>query len=398
MCGIVGCIGDKNAIKPVINGLKNLEYRGYDSAGIAFLGNEKKIKCVKRVGRVESLQNKLDAKHKSQLAIGHTRWATHGVPTIVNAHPHYNTDKTIFVITNGIIENHDDIRKFLTKQGYTFNTQTDSEVIPQLIDYHYKKSKNIQNAFKLAIKELKGAFAIVMASEYTPNKLFAAKISSPLAIGLGKNIIMLGSDASAICDYTKKIIYLDDYEIAEISLKNYKITNFKNGIDIKKGPVLIDINALGTDLGKYKHYMQKEIFEAPKTVQSAITGRVQLDTNSIKLGGLEIVEEHLQDIERILIVACGTSYYAGLVGEYLIEEIANIPVEVQQASEFKYKNEPITSKTVMLAISQSGETADTIAALKKVEGKGILRLGIVNTPGSTIARMTDAGVYWPRGT
>lgn len=399
MCGIVGYIGNKNALLPVLNGLKNLEYRGYDSAGIAYCDEANNFKCLKQAGRVEALENEI-AKHglgSSKIAIGHTRWATHGSPTIINAHPHFNSAQTIFVVHNGIIENHTAIRETLARQGYKFISGTDTEVIPHLIDYYYQKNRNLSKAFEQAIQELEGAYAIVMVSSIVPGRIFAAKLSSPLAIGLSKSAMMVGSDASAVADTASKIIYLEDYELATVTASTYKIKNFKRGRTINRQPEHLLIERQETSLGNFKHHMIKEIFDAPKTVQSAMLGRLKLEDSSIKLGGLERVENQLSSIDRILIVACGTSYYAGLVGEYLIEEIAGIPVEVQLASEFKYRQEPLSDNTAMLAISQSGETADTIAALKKVDGSGVLRLGIVNAPGSTVSRITDAGVYCHAG-
>ena len=398
MCGIVGYIGQNNALIPVINGLKNLEYRGYDSAGVAF-ESKKSIKSFRQVGRVEALQTELGDldSYTPSIAIGHTRWATHGAPTRLNAHPQCNNDNNIYVVHNGIIENHQAIRQMLKQESYYFASNTDTEVIPNLIDHYYKKTKNLDTAFTLAIQRLEGAYAIVMISNLSTKKIYAAKLSSPLAIGISPAGMMVGSDASAMNDVATKIVYLEDNELAIIREKSYKIKDLAKNKEVKRSPEQIELESIKSNLGSYKHYMLKEIYEAPQTVQSAILGRVNLDTNSIKLGGLEQVEDQLTNVERILIIACGTSYYAGLVGEYLIEQIANIPVEVQQASEFKYKSEPIFKNTVMLAISQSGETADTIAALKKVEGSGILRLGIVNAPGSTIARITDAGVYCHAG-
>ena len=398
MCGIVGYVGRGNALKPVINGLLNLEYRGYDSAGVAFATDDT-IRCIKQVGRVEALQSELSglAQIKPNTAIGHTRWATHGTPTKINAHPHYNSAKTIFVVHNGIIENHQELRSMLAKNGYHFVSHTDTEVIPHLIDYFYHKFNNLDLAFQTAIAELKGAYAIVMTSSYEPHKIYVARLSSPLCIGIGDDCTMVGSDASAVADASNKIIYLEDYEIAIISRNEYQIVNFLQKSKINRQPEDIILDDISASKGDFAHYMLKEINEAPKTIQNAILGRVKLDTNEIKLGGLEAVVNQLKNIDRLLIVACGTSYYAGLVGEYLLEEIANIPVEVQLASEFKYRQEPLSANSAVLAISQSGETADTISALKKVEPLGVLRLGIVNSPGSTIARITDAGVYCHAG-
>jgi glucosamine--fructose-6-phosphate aminotransferase (isomerizing) len=398
MCGIVGYVGRGNAIKPVLAGLNNLEYRGYDSAGVAFC-SDTIFHSVKQVGRVSALEAELAglAITKPNLAIGHTRWATHGSPTKLNAHPHYNGLRTIFVVHNGIIENHEEIRSMLESANYHFVSKTDTEVIPHLIDYFYQKFNNMDKAFETAVKELKGAYAIVMSTKHEPTKIYAARLSSPLVIGLGKDSNMVGSDASAVADSSEQIIYLDDYELAIVERKTYKIKNFKDKKTVDRQPEEIVLEDVAASKGDYEHFMLKEIFEAPKTIQNSILGRINLDTNTVKLGGLESVENNLRNIDRIIILACGTSYYAGLVGEYLLEEIAQIPVEVQLASEFKYRKEPLGKNTAILAISQSGETADTIAALKKVEDLGLLRIGIVNAPGSTIARMTDAGVYCHAG-
>lgn len=398
MCGIVGYIGRGNAINPVLAGLNNLEYRGYDSAGIAFC-SDTVFHSVKQVGRVSALENELAGLKMTRpnSAIGHTRWATHGTPTRLNAHPHFNTSHTIFVVHNGIIENHDEIRKMLQKNSYHFISHTDTEVIPHLIDHFYKKFGNMDKAFETAVRELRGAFAIAMTCKYEPAKIYAARLSSPLVIGVGKDSNMVGSDASAVADAAQKIVYIDDYEMVIIERKKYTIKNFKSKKVVTHQEEDIILDNIASNKGDYAHYMLKEIHEAPKTIQNSILGRIKLETNEIKLGGLESVENTLRNIDRIIIIACGTSYYAGLVGEYLLEEIAQIPVEVQLASEFKYREEPLSENTAILAISQSGETADTIAALKKVEQLGLLRIGIVNAPGSTIARITDAGIYCHAG-
>ena len=397
MCGIVGYIGNKQCFGPIIDGLETLEYRGYDSAGIAYLENSQ-VKTIKQVGSVQALKEKAaKTKHiDSQIGIGHTRWATHGSPTLANAHPHSDMTNSVYVVHNGIIENHEQIRKKLVDHGYTFLSETDTEVIPNLIHLYSKKLDHYQ-AFKKAITELQGAFAIAAFFVNDTKHIYAAKLSAPLIIGRGKAENFIASDPIAILEHTNKIIYLDDYEIAEISGKNVKIENIKNQVTTTREAELYDENIQKATLGDFPHFMLKEIFEAPQTVQSAIRGRVLVEKSLIKLGGLESVDAQLKYIDRIVIVACGTSYYAGLIGEYLIEEIAGIPVEVQLASEFKYRNEPFSRSTAILAISQSGETADTIAALKKVEDYGVLRLGVVNAVGSTIARMTDAGVYCHAG-
>lgn len=398
MCGIVGYVGRGNALEPVLAGLRNLEYRGYDSAGVAFC-TDNIFHSVKQVGRVEALEAELAGLRASKpnIAIGHTRWATHGAPTKLNAHPHHNSTHTIFVAHNGIIENHSDIRQLLEKAGYNFVSHTDTEVVPHLIDYYFNKWGDMDKAFELAVSDLDGAYAIVMTTKHEPTKIYAAKLSSPLVIGVGEDANMVGSDASAVADAAKKLVYMDDYELAIVERRTYKIKNFKQGTVVNKDEEDIILEDIATSMAGYAHYMLKEIHEAPQTIQNAILGRIKLETNDVKLGGLESVANQLKAIDRIIIVACGTSFYAGLVGEYLIEELAGIPVEVQQASEFKYRSEPLGPNTALLAISQSGETADTIAALKKVENQGILRLGIVNAPGSTIARITDAGVYCHAG-
>ncbi len=397
MCGIVGYIGKRSAEPIVLAGLETLEYRGYDSAGIATI-DRNKGKVTKKVGRVQSLKDAVAKDASSSfLAIGHTRWATHGAPTILNAHPHTNSDQTIFVVHNGIIENYQEIKTKLQESGYKFVSETDTEVVPHLIDFYFKELKSFEKAFKAALHDLRGAYAIAAITTHEPEKLFAARLSSPLVIGVGKKEYILASDATALMDHTKNVIYLDDYDVAVISNVKISIHNLKHGKQVDPKTELLDYDNEVAKLGNYDHFMLKEIFEAPATIRSAILGRAIPDQNLVKLGGLDNVVGQLKFIDRIVIVACGTSYYAGLVGEYLIEELAGIPVEVQHASEFKYRHEPFSRSTALLVISQSGETADTIAALKKVEDYGVLRLGIVNAVGSTIARMTDAGVYLHAG-
>lgn len=402
MCGIVGYIGSKhNGISVVLDGLQSLEYRGYDSAGIAFLDKKHQGHVIKQVGPVANvrtaLSNQSRDKDTSTLTIGHTRWATHGLPNTLNAHPHHNTDQTIFVVHNGIIENYALLRKKLEDKGYTFISQTDTEVIPNLIDFHYRELKHFGKAFEKALEELEGAYAIAAFTTHEPGQLYAARLSSPLALGVAKGGFIIASDPSAILEHTKEVLYLEDYEIATLTDRKYTLKNFRHAKEVDRKAETLAFDTSDISLGKFPHYMIKEMFDVPDTIRAAIRGRVRLEESNIKLGGLQEVSQQLGHIDRIIIVACGTSFYAGLVGEYLIEELAGIPVEVQQASEFKYREEPLTRSTAVLAISQSGETADTIAALKKVEGHGILRLGIVNAVGSTIARMTDAGVYLHAG-
>lgn len=399
MCGIVGYTGKKMALQPVLDGLKSLEYRGYDSAGVTLLDKSaaKTFKEIGRVKNIEAASTADDLAATAHTAIGHTRWATHGEPTTANAHPHANTDETIFVVHNGIIENHREIRKMLTKAGYIFVSKTDTEVVPHLIDYHLKQHQDFQRAFTATIQDLHGAYAIAAATTHEADALYIARLSSPLVVGIGEKENFIASDPSAIAEHTKKVIFLNDYEIAKITPDDVSVKNSKSTKLVKHATTELDYDIEQVGLGKYPHFMLKEINETPDTIRSATNGRVRPKSGTIKLGGLETVEEQLRYIDRIVIVACGTSYYAGLVGEYLIEEIAGIPVEVHLASEFKYRSEPFSRSTALLAISQSGETADTIAAIKKVEGYGVLKLGIVNAVGSTIARMTDAGVYCHAG-
>ncbi|HUD81008.1 MAG TPA: glutamine--fructose-6-phosphate transaminase (isomerizing), partial [Patescibacteria group bacterium] len=400
MCGIVGYIGKRQAVGIILDGLKDLEYRGYDSAGVALLDEKNQTGFVlKQAGRVEGLEKLLLEKQLpvSTIGIGHTRWATHGLPTTINAHPQTNTAKTIFVIHNGIVENYMELKLFLISKKYKFVSQTDTEVVPHLIDYYYRKTKSFDQAFEETIRSIKGAYAIVAMTTYEPDKLYVARLSSPLVIGVGKNEYIIASDPTPLMQHTKEVVYLEDYEIAVIDRKGYKIKQIEKDVNIERKSELLDFDINRVSKGDFPTFMLKEIYEAPQTIMSASLGRIKLETNTVKLGGLESVEGQLKFIDRIVIVACGTSYYAGLVGEYLIEELAGIPVEVQLASEFKYRHEPFSRSTAIIAISQSGETADTIAALKKVENYGVLRLGVVNAVGSTIARMTDAGVYTHAG-
>jgi glucosamine--fructose-6-phosphate aminotransferase (isomerizing) len=397
MCGIIGYIGGRSATEVVLDGLEALEYRGYDSVGIAAVDG-KKIEYMKQVGRVAGLKQAVsDNETKAKLAIGHTRWATHGGVTMQNAHPQTNAERSIFVVHNGIIENFNELKDKLVKNGYNFTSQTDTEVLPHLIDYYLKQLSSFEAAFEAALKDVRGAYSIVAISTTDPDTLYAARLSSPLVIGIGKNENFLASDASAIMDYTKKVVYLEDYDIAVIKKDSLRVGNLNEVKKTKPKIELLDYDNEKSSLGDFPNFMLKEIHETPAAIMTASVGRAVLEKKLVKLGGLENVQEQLKYIDRIVIVAMGTSYYASLVGEYLIEELASIPVEVQLSSEFNYKKEPFSRSTCLIAVSQSGETADTIAALKKVEDYGVLRLGIVNAVGSTIARMTDAGVYCHAG-
>lgn len=404
MCGIVGYVGKESAEDFVMEGLQALEYRGYDSAGIVTV-NDQKLKYLKDIGQVVNLKNHLketadknESKKGISCGIGHTRWATHGAVTDLNAHPHTNKDETVFVVCNGIIENYQELKEQLQNDGYKFISETDTEVVPHLIDHYLKKNKgNFLLAFKQAVGELRGAYAIAAVYSKEPKAFYIARLSSPLVIGVGDGEHFIASDPNALIEKTKKVIFLNDYEIGKITPEKALIESL-DPKNTNSGQITeLDYDAEQSDMGDFPHYMIKEISEIPATIKSATRGRVKPEINTIKLGGLESVKEQLEFIDRIVVVACGTAYYAGLIGEYLIEEIAGIPVEVQMASEFKYRHEPFSRGTALLVISQSGETADTIAAIKKVENYGVLKLGIVNAVGSTISRITDAGVYCHAG-
>ncbi len=399
MCGIVGYVGNKKtATRFVLDGLQALEYRGYDSAGLTTLVNNMPV-TIKQAGRVIGLRTQVNEQiaGDSQLAIGHTRWATHGSPTTLNAHPHSNRNGNIFIVHNGIIENYQELKAKLVKAGYEFVSDTDTEVIPHLIDYYLKSKGTFLDAFKKAAEDLQGAYAIAALHAAEKDKLYVARLSSPLVIGVGNHQHFVASDAAALMNKTKKVLYLDDYEIAVINPKSIKIHHLQHARDVYREAEILDYDHEKANLGDFPHYMLKEIYEAPQTIRLASLGRANSRTHTVKLGGLESVEEQLRHIDRIVIVACGTASYAAMLGEYLIEELAGIPVEVQIGSEFKYRNEPFSRGTALIVVSQSGETADTIAALKKAEKYGVLRLGVVNAVGSTIARMTDAGVYCHAG-
>ncbi len=397
MCGIIGYIGNDNGVDYVLGGLKNLEYRGYDSSGICIINNSSQTNLIKQVGGIDKLVQKIKiTKPNGKLIIGHTRWATHGKPSTQNAHPHFNNDRSIFIVHNGIIENYLEIKSKLTSRGYKFISETDSEVIPNLVDFYYKKVNSLSRAFRMALSDLKGTYAICLVSTIEPDKIFVSRLGSPLVIGKTKDKIFVSSDPSAITNKTKTVSFLNDFDIAEVALKKIKIFNQKGNKVSSAKFETISHNDSQNNLGDWPNYMIKEINQIPEVVELAIKGRLGAN-HQIKLGGLDDVSTQLEHIDRIVIVGCGTSYYAGLIGEYLIEEFANIPVEVELSSEFKYKNEPISRSTCLIAISQSGETADTIAALNKVKDFGVLKLGIVNSIGSTISRMTDAGVYCHAG-
>jgi glucosamine--fructose-6-phosphate aminotransferase (isomerizing) len=392
MCGIIGYIGYRQAIPILLNGLKRLEYRGYDSAGVGVI-KKKKITVIKTSGKIQNLEELLkDFDDEATIGIGHTRWSTHGAPTNYNAHPHTNGSGTIAIVHNGIIENYRTLKQMLKEMGYQFVSETDSEVIAHLISYFYEKEKNLFNATRLALHEVEGAYGICVISSDEPDKIIAARKGSPLIIGVGENEHFVASDASAILEYTNNVIFLEDGDIAEVSQKKFVIRSLDNQIKDREIEKLdLDISAI--EKGGFPHFMLKEIFEQPESIQNSIRGRVILSAGNVKLGGLEPVIDDLLDANRLILTACGTSWHAALVGEYMLEQYAEIPVEVEYASEFRYRNPVITKNDVVIAISQSGETADTLAAIREAKKRNALVLGICNVVGSSIARETQAGVY-----
>lgn len=403
MCGVVGCVGHENAVNFAIQGLSELEYRGYDSMGIAFpstdLSQPRKLEVYKSLSGVAGLDSELKSDdHQATTAIGHTRWATHGQPSIPNAHPQTNKLRTVALVHNGVIENHDVLRKELEYNGYTFSSDTDTEVIPHLIDLYLEEGQEPDEAFTTTVGRLSGAYAVLACIAREPNTIYAAKLGSPLVLGVNGGEHFASSDAMVWSDKTKKAVFLDDYEIARLSTDGYKSWSIQ-GYDTTRQPQELSDEYQQAEKGDFPYWMLKEINDQPQTVRAATSGRVHPAENLVKLGGLEDPEirEKLRQTERIVIVACGTSFHAGLIGERLIEEVAGIPVEVQLASEFRYRSEPLTPNTAVLAISQSGETADTRAAVEKANDLGLLSLGINNSPGSTIDRITKAGVHCRAG-
>lgn len=392
MCGIVGYIGNKNSVPIIIEGLKRLEYRGYDSAGVGIL-EEKGAVVYKREGKVSELESEIASLNlNSKIGIGHTRWATHGIPNTVNAHPHFNNDKTLLVIHNGIIENYSVLKNSLKAEGYEFVSDTDTEVLVNLIDTFLKKGKCLLESVRLALAKVEGTYGIAAIYKEEPDKIVVARKGSPLVIGVGDNENLIASDVNALIAHTNRVVYLEDNEIAEIYQDKFSVKTLLDE-ELKKSIEEVDGTIEELTKGGFPHYMLKEIMEQPESIRNSMRGRVVLKEGSAKLGGLYGYEERLANSKRIIICACGTSWHAGLVAEYMIEQYAGIPVEVEYASEFRYRNPILTNEDTVIFISQSGETADTLAALKEAKRKGALCVGIVNVVGSTIARESDTGVY-----
>lgn len=397
MCGIVAYVGHREAAPLIIKGLKRLEYRGYDSAGIALL-NGHGLKVYKKKGKVSALEAEIkDKELTAKIGIGHTRWATHGEPNDVNAHPHYSNSGRFAIIHNGIIENYASIKQSLLNKGYTFQSQTDTEVLVNFVeDIQKNKNCSLEEAVRIALHEVVGAYAIVIMDSEYPTQLIAARKGSPLVIGVGDDEFFFASDATPIIEYTKDVVYLDDYEIAVVKDNELTVKNLSNEeIDPYIQTVELELEAI--EKGGYEHFMLKEIFEQPRSIADSMRGRINTEDATLVLGGLGSYLDKIAKTKRIVIVACGTSWHAGLVGEYLLEELARINVEVEYASEFRYRNPIIKEGDIVIAISQSGETADTMAALELAKSKGAIILGVCNVVGSSIARITHAGVYTHAG-
>jgi glucosamine--fructose-6-phosphate aminotransferase (isomerizing) len=397
MCGIIGYIGKKEAFPIIIKGLKWLEYRGYDSAGVALLNGS--LEVYKKKGKVIELENfALTQNHGGSIGIGHTRWATHGEPNDINAHPHNSMNGTFTLVHNGIIENYAKLRDDLILHGYTFSSETDTEVLANLIEFFYNQSNeiNAEMAVQLALRKVVGAYGIAVLCKDEKDKIVVARKGSPLVVGLGNKEYFIASDAAPIAEFTSQVIYLNDEDIAVIKRDSFTLKNVQDTpVSVKISNIDLEIGEL--DKGDYEHFMLKEIHEQPKTIEETFRGRLRANHSEIVLGGLINIFPKIQNAERIIIIGCGTSWHAALIGEYLLEEFAQIPVEVEYASEFRYRKPVIGKNDVVILISQSGETADTLAALHLAKDKGATVIGICNVVGSTLSRETDAGVYTHAG-
>ena len=401
MCGIVGYTGFQDAYEVVINGLRRLEYRGYDSAGIVLDNNNSDFSVSKTKGKVDDLVAvSQELAGKSHVGMGHTRWATHGVPSDNNSHPHLSNNKKIALVHNGIIENYDTLKIMLTEKGFVFHSETDTEALVNLIQYMMDINPELDfpTAVRYALNEVFGAYAITVMHDDFPGVLVVARLGSPLAIGLGNNEYFIASDASPFVEFTKEAVYLEEGHMATISLENgVDIRNIKDNVKITPEVQQLKLSLEQIEKGGYEHFMLKEIFEQPKSIHDTLRGRLLVEEGIIKMAGIWDNLERLNQAQKITIIACGTSWHAGLIGEYLIEEFARIPVEVEYASEFRYRNPIISEKDIVIAISQSGETADTMAAIKMAKEKGAFVYGICNVVDSSISRVTDAGSYTHAG-
>jgi len=399
MCGIVGYIGPKPACDVLIEGLKRLEYRGYDSSGICVFYKDK-LHIAKSPGRISEMEKKIAgdvAIHTGTVGIAHTRWATHGEPSEANAHPHCDGSQRIALVHNGIIENYAPLKQFLQGKGYVFRSETDTEVLAQLVGRFYQDGAGtLEEAVRMALREVSGTYGIAVMSASEPDKLVVARKGSPLIVGVGSGEYIVASDASAVIEHTTNVIYLNDNELAVITRDNMRTMTLDN-VPVSKEIEQIEWSLEQIAKGGHEHFMIKEIFEQPEAVRTCMRGRLDLRDHRIQLGGLEPVMSQLVKMQRLILTACGTAWHAALVGDYLFEDLARIPTEVQYASEFRYRNPIVQEGTMVIAISQSGETADTLAALREAKDKGAMSLGIVNVVGSTVARETDAGIYLHAG-
>ena len=398
MCGIVAYVGQQEALPIIIKGLKRLEYRGYDSAGVALL-DQTGLSIYKKKGKVSELEKYLENSSDlhSKIGIGHTRWATHGEPNDVNAHPHYSSSEKFAMIHNGIIENYEVLKQDLLKKGHVFQSDTDTEVFVKFIEDIYTHNQcSLEEALRLALHKVVGAYAIVLINKEEPDTLIAARKGSPLVIGIGEDEFFLASDATPIIEYTNQVVYLDDYEIAVIRNNKLQVKTIEN---VATNPYItqLEMELEAIEKGGYEHFMLKEIYEQPKSIADCLRGRLDAASGRLVLGGLRDYMNKFQNAERIIITACGTSWHAGLVAEYLFEEFARVPVEVEYASEFRYRNPVISEKDFVIAISQSGETADTLAAIELAKSKGATIFGVCNVVGSSIPRATHAGSYTHAG-
>ncbi len=394
MCGIVGYIGPKQATPILVSGLKRLEYRGYDSAGVAVFDGES-LETRRAAGKIAKLEGALAADPVTgKVGIAHTRWATHGPPTERNAHPHLSTDETVAVVHNGIIENSDVLRKQLVALGHTFRSDTDTETIAHLIQELYETS--LEEAVVAALRKVEGTFGIAVVSSRDPEKIVAARKGSPLLIGIGDGEYFLASDASAILAHTREVVYLDDGDLCVLTPDGYRVMDI-NSTPLRRSVERIEWDLAAIERGGFDHFMLKEIFEQPTTVENTMRGRLIMEDGTSKLGGINLSHEQLMNIDNVVITACGTSWHSALIGEMMIEDFARIPTEVEYASEFRYRNPIVTPRTLCIVISQSGETADTLAAMREAKRRGARTLGLVNVVGSTIAREDDGGIYLHAG-
>ncbi|HSM59157.1 MAG TPA: glutamine--fructose-6-phosphate transaminase (isomerizing), partial [Longimicrobiales bacterium] len=398
MCGIVGYIGPRNATPILMDGLKRLEYRGYDSAGLALVNLEGQLQILKKSGKIVALEAAVALEDpRGHCGIAHTRWATHGAPTEPNAHPHWSPSREIALVHNGIIENAEALRGYLADEGYTFCSETDTETVVHLIDHLWKDGMTLEGAVAAALVHVEGTYGIAVVSSRDPEKIVVARLGSPLLIGVGNGGEMLaGSDAAAVVSHTREVVYLDDGDYAVLTPGAYRTFHLDHG-EVSRSVHQVTWDVAAIEKGGYEHFMLKEIFEQPTSLRNVLRGRLLEDIGDARLGGIAAHQFNLGQVRRIVITACGTSWHAGLVGEYMLEELAHIPVSVEYASEFRYRNPVVEDGTLVLAISQSGETADTLAALREARQRGATTMGIVNVVGSSIARDTNFGIYLHAG-